>query len=67
MPRFTGPDGPYPVEFAWPDGICGEVVGRFRVVSMFGRDVPAPADLLCTKNAGHDPDEGHFCELNWQD
>jgi len=64
---FTGPDGPYRPEFEWPEGICGAVTGRFVVESGYGRDVPEPVDLLCTRDAGHEPAEGHFTELTWME
>jgi hypothetical protein len=67
MTRFTGPDGPYPVQFEWPEGICGHVTGKFIVKTHFGREVPEPVDLLCTRGAGHEPAEDHFTELNWYD
>jgi hypothetical protein len=67
MPRFTGPDGPWTPVFEWPEGACGQPVGKFTVKSDFGRDLPPPVDLLCTRDAGHDPGEGHFTELAWYD
>ena len=67
MRVFTGPDGPYRPEFTWPDGICGKKVGTFIVKSGYGREVPAPEPLLCTRGAGHDPGEGCFTELAWME
>lgn len=65
--RLTGPDGPCQPEFDWPEGACGKPVGKFIVKSYFGRDAPEPADLLCTRDAGHAPADDHFTEVNWYD
>ena len=65
MRVFTGPDGPYQPEFEWPEGACGKEVGKFIVRSGYGRSVPEPVPLLCTRPDSHDPDEACFTELTW--
>jgi len=62
---FTGPDGPLQPELTWPDGNCNEQTGEFSVKSMYGRDVPEPEPLRCTREPGHDG--GHFTELVWHE
>lgn len=63
MRVFTGPDGPYQPGLTWPEGVCGKEIGNFIVKSMYGRSVPEPEPLLCTREPDHEGD--HITELTW--
>lgn len=62
---FTGPNGPLQPELSWPDENCNHVTGKFTVRSKYGRDVPEPEPLQCTREPGHDGD--HYTELAWDE